>query len=121
LIAVVEDHHDTSSAIARLLRRDGLEAAVFPCGDELLAALNTGVRFKLILLDLSMPGMDGMQCLAAVQEHAEWRHIPVLIYSAEFDDAKRRQAMAMGARDYLVKGTLPWTDLLKRIREHAVG
>ncbi|HEV2207345.1 MAG TPA: response regulator [Verrucomicrobiae bacterium] len=57
----------------------------------------------VLLLDLKMPRMDGFQVLTWLSEHAEFAHIPVIIFSASMCQADIRRALQMGASDYLEK------------------
>jgi chemosensory pili system protein ChpA (sensor histidine kinase/response regulator) len=121
VIAVVEDHADTAAVLVRLLVRSGLGAKAFNCGPELFEALQAGERPALILLDVQMPEMDGLECLNAIRSHAQWQTIPVVIFSASFEDKLFQQAMSLGARAYVVKGTVSFGKLLDVIRAHAVN
>jgi DNA-binding response OmpR family regulator len=102
-VAVVDD----DPRIRALLEDELLDMEVEPClcanGYELLAMLEQS-PVDLILLDLMMPGLDGIQCLQRLQELA----YPgtVLIFTALSDEAKRREALAAGAKDYVLKPDL---------------
>src|SRR5207248_10661828 len=71
-------------------------------GSEALALVRTQ-PFDLILLDILMPDMNGLQVLQQLKADAEWRHIPVVMISAldEMDSIIR--SIEMGAEDYLPK------------------
>jgi len=55
----------------------------------------------------------------AVQSDAAARDIPVVVYSADFSNQTMRQAMALGAKEFLVKGTVGWSAVCDTIRRYA--
>lgn len=66
-------------------------------------------QFDLILMDLYMPGIDGMTLLQQLQKHSVFQHIPVLILTAEVSDLTTAQCFDYGATDYIYKPILPET------------
>ena len=117
MILVVDDHPDSAEYLARLMRRVGFQTGVCPGGAELMACLET-TPASLIILDVMMPGMDGIECLRRLQDHPRWREIPVIMYSADFAFDRARTARDLGAREYVVKGTITWADFLEIIQKH---
>ena len=85
----------------RLFRvRHGLEALEF--------LRNTGTftdapRPDLILLDLNMPKMDGMQLLETLQEDASLAAIPVIVFTSTWSASEKAQCLALGARQFITK------------------
>ena len=69
--------------------------------DEIRAYLNGGKRPKLIMMDLCMPGMDGVASIRSL--HADWPDIPVLIVSANEDKAAIRACIEAGASGFVSK------------------
>ena len=122
MIAVVEDHADTADIIYRLLRREGHDVRVFPTGEELLAHLErtdgTEPPPQVIVLDMAMPGIGGMECLRALAGDERWRDIAVVVYSADFTSSCMLQALKLGAKDFLVKGTVGWDVLVRTVEKH---
>lgn len=72
----------------------------------------------LILFDIDMPVMNGLALLRLLQQHAEWRRIPVVILAAIPRDDERAQAMQLGAVGYWEKPSRKdeWMALARRIR-----
>ena len=68
-----------------------------------------GHRVDLIITDLVMPEMTGLELLGYVRRHQQFRHIPVIMLTSQDDDTDRRKAMALGVSDYLVKPFAPST------------
>src|SRR5688572_17147174 len=120
MIAVVDDHADTAEIILRLLRREGHEVSVFSCGEGLLTHLenSTAALPQVIVLDMAMPGIGGMECLRKLAADERWREIPVVVYSADFTSSCMLQALKLGAKDFLVKGTVGWDALVRTVEKH---
>jgi DNA-binding response OmpR family regulator len=101
-ILLIEDEPNIQRLTGYALQARGYEVVVASNGREGLdeARLRTP---DLILLDMVMPEMGGMEVLKALKEDGRLRDIPVLIVtaSAQREDAER--ALRMGARDYLIK------------------
>lgn len=114
MVVVVDDHPDTAQALARLLQKAGHEAAIRTCAEDLLDFLRENDP-QVIVLDLSMPGIGGMQCLATMRSSPEWRKIPVVIYTADFNLDRLKDAEDLGVQGFLVKGTVSWTKVLEVI------
>ena len=69
----------------------------------------------MVLLDVMMPQVDGIQILAAIRADPHLRHIPVLILTASTDAQTKLRALESGATDFLAKPVDP-SDLVPRIR-----
>ena len=114
MILIVDDHADTAEALKRLLRHFGQEAATVPGGAEALAMLRVR-KPTLMVLDVQMPGMDGMAVLRAMKAHDDWKDVRVLMYSADTQHQTMVEARRLGAADFLVKGTVGIDTLVARI------
>lgn len=111
-ILVVEDEIDLKEAIAEGLRIDGY--AVDTCGDgneayELLYVQN----YDLVILDLNLPGMDGLEILDKIRE--EKPELKILILSARGTVSDKVKGLDLGANDYLTK-PFDFEELEARIR-----
>ena len=118
MILVVDDSADTAEALVRLFRKSGRDAEAVSCGEDLFVALNGIELPQVILLDIAMPGMSGIDCLHKLAADERLREIPVIVYSADVSYATAVEARSAGARDYLVKGTVAWANLLSIIEKH---
>jgi DNA-binding response OmpR family regulator len=113
-ILVVDDDHEILKLIAMLLRRIGAEAWTFPDGQSALQRLNQTVP-DLIILDLMLPDVDGLQILQQVRAQEQFKHVPVLILSAKADPDTIRRGLDLGADGYITKPYIANT-LIDKVR-----
>ena len=99
-ILIVDDEETIRLALGELLRSDGHAVREAETGDVALAALD-GAPADLVLADLRMPGMDGMQLLETVR--ARFPNTLVVLITAQGDERIAVQALKLGAYDYLPK------------------
>jgi two-component system, OmpR family, response regulator len=118
LILIVDDHLDTGAALARLLKKCGYDAVAVGSGAAALELLET-VTPGVVVLDLMMPQMDGMEVLRRMRGGAATREVPVLVFSADYSLDAARKAMQRGAQEYVVKGTMGWQALCDLIGKYA--
>src|SRR3954466_14600465 len=116
-VLVVDDTEGIRLGLSMLLKAHGYEAMTAAGGAEALDFLER-VHPDLILLDLSMPGVDGIAVLEQLREWPDMADVPVLVYSAVGDESIKRQARKLGAAEYLEKGNTQWEELAERITWH---
>jgi DNA-binding response OmpR family regulator len=101
-ILVVDDIEANRDLLARRLRRRGYNAVVAVDGPAALLALRTHV-FHVVLLDVRMPGMSGIEVLEEIRKTHSKTSLPVLMVSAQTDSADVVLALTRGANDYITK------------------
>lgn len=103
-VLVADDDALNLRVAARLLREQGCSGALVTSGDKALQLI-TEREFDLMLLDISMPQMDGAQTLNALRERERQgvRHLPVIMVSGFNDPATVERFLAAGADGFLVK------------------
>jgi len=88
-VLVVEDHDDTRSAIAHILGAGGFDVRTAAHGAEALRSIDRDGMPHVIVLDLMLPWVNGIEVLATIREHERGRRVPVLVTTAsgttEFD------------------------------------
>ena len=99
-LLVVEDEHSLREDIARKLRLSGYEVDACADGEAALEAL-AAERYDLVLLDLNLPKVDGMQVLRSLRRHD--LETCVLILSARSEISDKVEGLDAGANDYLSK------------------
>jgi CheY-like chemotaxis protein len=106
-ILVVDDEPDVAELFRQHFRREarqGMYVTRFAASAEkALDLLSGGIEpsVAVILSDINMPGMDGLQLLGAIKEH--FPDLPVMMVTAYGDDQRRRRAGELGAADFLAK------------------
>ena len=99
-VLVAEDDHDIAEPLARALRREGHEVEVFSDGPGALEAARSGTA-DLLVLDLGLPGMDGLDVCRALR--AGGHDLPVLVLTARNDEVDAVVGLDAGADDYVTK------------------
>lgn len=111
-VLIVEDEKKMASFVRKALQAEGFTADVVHRGDEVLAATLTTV-FDVIVLDIMLPGRDGLSVLRQLRERAI--QTPVLLLTARGDVNERVQGLNAGADDYLPKPFV-LAELIARVR-----
>ena len=110
-ILLVEDEENIRSFISTTLKNQNYKITVASSGTEGLH-LSASLCPDLILLDLGLPDMDGMQ---VIQKLREWSSIPIIVISARNHEQEKAKALDLGADDYITK-PFSTVELLARIR-----
>jgi DNA-binding response OmpR family regulator len=112
LVVVVEDEPAITDLISRYLRRDGFGVHAERDGVAGLAAIRR-LRPVAVILDVGLPGMDGVQVCRALRADDDWT--PVLFVTARDDEVDRVLGLELGADDYVTKPFSP-RELAARVR-----
>ena len=110
-VLIVEDEQSISNFISMILTANGYDTIVVRSGEEALTMISSHCP-DLIILDLGLPDMDGIEVLKSVRK---WSSLPVVVVSARHNEHDKVEALDYGADDYISKpfGT---SELLARIR-----
>jgi DNA-binding response OmpR family regulator len=114
-ILIVEDHDDLADALRANLRSEGYQAAIASDGRQALAMVHADPP-DIVVLDLGIPGIDGLALLARLRAEGHW--CPVLILSARDSDSDKVEGFRLGADDYVTK---PFRTLELMARVDAIG
>jgi len=119
-VLIVED----SKAIRSMIRVSLEEAGGFFAveagnGFEALKTLPTR-RFDLIITDINMPDINGLELIGFVKSNPEYKEIPLVIVSTEKSDEDKKRGMALGASGYVVK-PFTKTDLMSMVKNVLEG
>jgi two-component system, OmpR family, alkaline phosphatase synthesis response regulator PhoP len=115
-ILLVEDEHDIQELLKFHLERENLALEAVDTGEEALQFLKTR-DVSLILLDLMLPGMDGLDVCRRLKAQPETRDIPIIMLTAKDSEADIVTGLEMGAADYVPK---PFSPRVLVARIHAV-
>jgi two-component system OmpR family response regulator len=111
-LLVVEDDAKLARAVARGLRHEGYAVDVVGDGDAALLQA-AAIEYDAIVLDIMLPGRDGIDVVETLREHGSWA--PVLMLTARGQVADRIRGLDGGADDYLAK-PFDFGELLARVR-----
>ena len=102
-IFVVEDDKNIRELILYALSSNKFEAVGFESGDELFSALRTDSGPSLIILDVMLPGIDGINILKILKNKDSTNKISVIMLSAKSDEYDKIKGLDLGADDYITK------------------
>ena len=102
MIWCVEDDPSIREIEVYALNSTGLEARGFADGEEFWKALE-GEPPELVLLDVMLPGEDGVAILKRLRDQERWRDIPVIMATAKGTEFDKVQSLDLGADDYITK------------------
>jgi DNA-binding response OmpR family regulator len=112
-ILIIEDDPDIASLEKDFLESSHFEVVIEKDGHQgMERALRD--KFALILLDLMLPGKDGMTICRSIREKVD---IPILMVTARIDDGHKVRGLSLGADDYITKPFSP-TELVARVKSH---
>ncbi|MBI3050784.1 MAG: response regulator transcription factor [Acidobacteria bacterium] len=113
-ILVAEDDRDIADLISHYLRKSGWSPHVAGAGDEALAFARRH-PVDAIVLDLMLPGMDGLEVCRALRADRATAAVPIIMLTARAEEQDRIRGLELGADDYVAKPFSP-NELVARIR-----
>jgi len=113
-ILIVDDEEDILELVAYNLTREGYQTIIAASGEEALKKCRSESP-DLILLDLMLPGIDGLEVMKALRENSTTEHIPTIMLTAKGEEADIVTGLELGADDYITKPFSPRV-LLARAR-----
>ncbi len=102
-IWIVDDDEEMTRAIQLMLNLIDCEATGFFNARSATQALLAGSRPDLMILDINMPEVSGLDLLEFLRRRAEWKNLPVIMLSTEAADVTVDKAMKLGADGYVTK------------------
>jgi DNA-binding response OmpR family regulator len=102
-IWIVDDDTEMLNAIRLMLRVMNHEAQGFPNARTAAQALLAGQRPELMIVDINMPEVSGLDLLEFVRRRTDWQQVPILMLSTEAADVTVDRALALGADGYVTK------------------
>jgi DNA-binding response OmpR family regulator len=115
-VLIIEDDPDIAESLRYNLERDGLEPRIAATGEQgLQAALDARHPPALVILDLMLPGMSGLELCRRLRREPATRRTPIIILTARTSETDRVTGLDLGADDYITK---PFSvrELMARIR-----
>ena len=113
-ILIVEDDADIQELLSVSMKREGWHLFQAKTGEQGLELLKKE-KIDCVLLDIMLPGMDGLKVLKKIKENEKWQNIPVIMTTARGEESDIVTGLELGADDYVVKPYSPKV-LVARIR-----
>ncbi len=102
-VLMIEDHDDTACLVRFILERQGYMVKHAPDGWNAKRLTETTLPPDLVLLDISLPTVSGLEVLRAIRTTPEWQWIPVIVLTADTRIETMTEATNLGATEYLKK------------------
>jgi two-component system chemotaxis response regulator CheY len=114
-IFLVDDSATILLSVASILGKAGFGVEKASSGEEALKKFAAGVKVDLLITDLNMPGMNGIELIKKVRTLAAYKFLPILFLTTESQQARKVEAKAAGASGWIVKPATA-DDLLNTIK-----
>jgi DNA-binding response OmpR family regulator len=101
-VAVIEDDPEIGPMLGKILEMDGFQVALIRDGISAVGALRSG-GFRAAVLDIMLPGKDGISVLREIRGIAETARLPVIMLTAKTDDATTWEGWRAGASYFMTK------------------
>jgi two-component system response regulator QseB len=111
-LLIVEDDPRIAAVLAKGLGKQGFESESVTTGSEAIARIEAG-GIDLLLLDLGLPDLDGLEVLRVLRERGV--AVPVIVITSRTDPRDRATALELGVREYLTK-PFAWADVWAAVR-----
>ena len=116
-VLLVEDEDDIRQVYAEILRDSGFKVLEARDGDEgLKAGLNE--KWDVLLLDIMLPGEDGLQILKSLKENIRLKFRPVILLTNLGNESIVNQAFKEGAEAYLIKSQITPDEIVKEVQQY---
>ena len=102
-IWIVDDDEEMARAVSLMLKLLDCEARYYFHPREAVQTLMTGARPDMLILDINMGEVSGLDVLEYVRRRKEWNNLPIIMLSSEAADTTVDQAMKLGADGYVMK------------------
>ena len=115
-IFIVDDSPTMTMSVKSSLEMNGFAVQTAPDGVQALGLLKGGLKPDLIITDIHMPNMDGLELIGNIRALPGFRFTPILTLTTESDASKRDEGKRLGATGWLVK-PVSGTDLVNVVRQ----
>lgn len=102
-VLLVDDSATILLSVSSILSKAGYTTEKASSAEEALRKLKAGAKIDLMITDLNMPGMSGIELIKEVRQQPAYKFVPILFLTTESQQAKRLEAKAAGATGWLVK------------------
>jgi DNA-binding response OmpR family regulator len=120
-ILIIDDFEEQREILAATLKQAGYRSLEFADSAEagmkhlgIGASVSPASQVNIVLMDLHMPGMDGLEACRRIRSEERFEHLPIIIVTAKTDPSDIRDAYNAGATDYIRKPVIP-AELVARV------
>jgi len=106
-IMVVDDSSSVRQMMSFTLENAGYEVVEAEDGEEALKKLLDSKNINMIVTDLNMPNVTGLELIRSVRSNSEFKYIPIVVLTTEFHDAKKKESKKAGATGWITKPFKP--------------
>ena len=106
-ILVVEDNQVNQKVVTAVLRKRGFYIELANDGQEALNKLNQSAAFDLVLMDVQMPVLDGLETTRLIRKEARWKHLPIIAMTAHAMNGDKERCLDAGMSGYISKPVHP--------------
>ena len=114
-ILIVEDDVFLSDMYQTKFIESGYDVKVAQDGQQGLSMLEEGLRPDIVLLDIVMPRMDGIEMLTAVKKEEKLKNIPIVLLTNLGQESDITRGMELGALDYFIKAHFTPSEVVKKV------
>ena len=118
-ILIVDDAASMRGLVAMTLKKSGYEVVEASDGKDALTKLSSVGKVDLIITDLNMPNMDGIELIKTLKADIKYKFIPVIMLTTESQEAKKEEGRKAGAKAWIVKPFKP--DVLVSVVKKIIG
>ncbi len=105
-IMIIDDSATLRQVAGTTLKKAGYEVIEAKDGKDALEKL-TGQKINLMVCDVNMPNMDGIEFLKAIKQNARYKFTPIIMLTTESQESKKQEGKAAGAKAWIVKPFKP--------------
>jgi CheY-like chemotaxis protein len=116
-ILVVEDNQVNQKVVTAVLRKRGFSIELANDGQEAISKLNESGPFNLVLMDVQMPILDGLEATRLIRKDAQWKDLPIIAMTAHAMNGDRERCLEAGMNGYISKPVHP-AHLLSTVDEY---
>jgi signal transduction histidine kinase len=106
-ILVVEDNQVNQKVVTAVLRKRGFHIALANDGQEALSTLANSDAFDLVLMDVQMPVLDGLEATRLIRKEQRWKHLPIIAMTAHAMNGDKERCLEAGMSGYISKPVHP--------------
>jgi CheY-like chemotaxis protein len=117
-IMIVEDDSFVMDIYETKITKEGIDVVKAINGNEAIKKLEEGIRPDLILLDIIMPYMDGLEVLKKIKANSDLNTIPVVLLTNLSQKEEIQEGFDLGAKDYLIKSHFTPSEVMEKINKY---